>query len=160
MMSTISIEQTALTAFSIFVTIVLAILGWGIRAALIRFSHLDTKVDRTFSEITQLLSAFRLEIKEYLKDCVRHETCKAYRDTFDKELRDIKAHLKFGRRYGDSMLTSMVKHFNENMMDSHPCENCDEKSECPTNLVDRAESLQTQSCEDDEPANNQPSREQ
>ncbi len=122
-------DSVVLTIFSVFVTLILAFLGWGIRVAINRFNRLDRKVDSTFGDIASVLSSFRTEIKEYLKDCVRNDTCKAHRDNINKELNDVKAHIKFGRRYGDAVFTSMVKHFNDTVAETEKCDDCAEQGQ-------------------------------
>ena len=113
---------------AILTTILLTAVGWGIRAVLARVNRLDEKTEHIFAEVIRKMDANRNEIRDYLREYVRRETCRAHREAIHKELDDIKAHLKFGRRYGDNIYTDMVKHFNGLMNrtedDSIGCESC------------------------------------
>ena len=113
---------------AILTTILLTAVGWGIRAVLARVNRLDEKTEHIFAEVIRKMDANRNEIRDYLREYVRRETCRAHREAIHKELDDIKAHLKFGRRYGDNIYTDMVKHFNGLMNrtedDSIDCESC------------------------------------
>ena len=98
---------------AILTTILLTAVGWGIRAVLARVNRLDEKTEHIFAEVISKMDANRNEIRAYLREYVRRETCRAHREAIHKELDDIKAHLKFGRRFGDNIYTDMVRHFNE-----------------------------------------------
>ena len=129
MLDTIGLSEiNFLQALSIITPVLLTAVGWGIRAVIARVNRLDEKAERVFTELLKKMDANRVEIREYLKEYVRRETCRAHREAIHKELDDIKAHLKFGRRYGDNIYTDMVKHFNGLMKrtedNSIDCEAC------------------------------------
>lgn len=86
-------DTTYITPLLGILTVLVGIIGWSVRFVIV------------------LIRALRDDLKEY----VRRETCRAHREAIERQIDEIRVLLKFGRRYGDSALSEVLRWFNNSM---------------------------------------------